>query len=131
MKIYIVGNSDVAGDNIPSKLGEILTRTFPDMQVVYADPSENFIPEPTSVIIDSVEGIDRVTWFHDIDAFITTKSVSGHDYDLGFHLKLLMKLRKISTVTILGVPRVGMMSTICEAVIRMLNDKANTTKADL
>lgn len=105
MKIYCVGNKLVKKDQVPILYVLRLCREFPDIMCVEADPNENFIPEDGSVIIDTVKGIDEVTWFDSLDAFEQTRSVSPHDYDLGFHLRLLQKLNKISRVCILGIPQ--------------------------
>ena len=40
----------------------------------------------------------------DIDSIITSKVYTMHDYDLGYSLKLLKKLRMIDSVKIIGVP---------------------------
>ncbi len=103
MKVYVVGNPLVEADSLPLRLLPKLKKAFPQIVFEEADPNENFIPEEGSIIIDTVEGIKDVRWFNSIDDFVTTKSVSPHDYDLGFHLRMLLKLHKISKVKILGV----------------------------
>ena len=104
MIVYLIGNSIVPEDSAPLTLAPIIRKTFPAVSVVEADPNENFIPEEGSIIIDTVKGISRVTSFDDVNEFITTKSVTPHDYDLGFHLKLLQKLGKLPPVRIIGMP---------------------------
>jgi len=105
MNIYVVGNALMPEDNTPLRLIPSLRKAFPDFVITEADPNGNFIPEEGSIIIDTVEGISQVQWFNDIAAFVTTKSVSAHDYDLGFHLQMLLKLKKISSIKILGIPQ--------------------------
>jgi hypothetical protein len=97
-----------------------LQKEFPRHTFEEVDPNENFIPEEGSIIIDTVEGIQAVTWFETLNSFVRTRSVSPHDYDLGFHLLLLQKLHKISTVRILGVPKKGEYETSLQEVIRAL-----------
>ncbi|HUD20097.1 MAG TPA: hypothetical protein VMR81_06675 [Patescibacteria group bacterium] len=104
MNVYIVGNSFVRKDSLPVRLIPHLQKKFPTIMFQPVDPNENFIPEEEGIIIDTVEGIRAVTVFGDIDVFMTAKSVSPHDYDLGFHLKLLSKLHKLAPLTIIGVP---------------------------
>ncbi len=104
MNVYVVGNSIVKNDRLPIALIPRLRRAFPCMNVTAVDPNEQFIPEEDSVIIDTVHGITDVQVFDSLDAFEQVRSVTPHDYDLGFHLRLLQKLRKISRVTIVGVP---------------------------
>lgn len=121
MIIYIVGNPFVAKDSKPLQLAPKLKRTFPQLSFREVDPNENFIPEEGSIIIDSVQELDRVTLFHSLDAFEATRSVSPHDYDLGFHLRLLQKLHKITTVRIIGVPQKGDAEQIFKAVSKLLS----------
>jgi hypothetical protein len=112
MKVYIVGNPLVKDDNVPLKLLPVLLRVFPRVIFEEADPNENFVPEEGSIIIDTVEGIIRPQFFDSIDTFVRTRSVSAHDYDLGFHLLLLRKLHKLTEVRIVGVPK-GMTAEAC------------------
>lgn len=122
MKIYVVGNPLVIADSIPLKLLPMLRKEYPRVQFEEADPNENFIPEEGSVIIDTVEGITKAQWFDDLDMFQTTKSVSPHDYDLGFHLLLLRKLHKIKTIRILGVPKESVTDEYADSVRALLHD---------
>jgi hypothetical protein len=107
MHIYIVGNEVVEEDRFPLLIVKKLQKEFPHHTFEEVDPNENFIPEEGSIIIDTVEGIAAVTWFDTLDAFVQTRSITPHDYDLGFHLLFLRKLHKISEVRILGVPKKG------------------------
>lgn len=104
MKAYVVGNPLVKEDSLPLRLLPKLQTALPYITFIEVDPNENFVPDENSVIIDTVEGFDTVSLFGSIDEFVETKSVSPHDYDLGLHLKLLKKLRKINSVSILGIP---------------------------
>ncbi len=119
MKVYVVGNPLVSEDSLPFTLLPKLRKAFPSITFEEADPNENFIPEDGSIIIDSVQGIDHVTWFDSLDAFAQTKSVSPHDYDLGLHLKLLIKIQKIRTVRIIGVPH-GDKGNVLEQITSLL-----------
>ena len=107
-------------DHLPLQLLPTLKKAFPRTSVTTIDPNENFTPEEGSVIVDTVYGTDKVQVFTDLDAFVTTKSVSPHDYDLGFHLQLLMKLKKISGVRIIGVPPKGSRKNIEQSVVDLL-----------
>lgn len=106
MNIFVVGNSLIKQDNLPLRLLPKLKKQFPKIIFLHIDPNEDFIPpknEPC-IIIDTVVGIKTVTIFNNIDAFLVTRSVSPHDYDLGFHLKLLKKMGKLGKITIIGIP---------------------------
>jgi Ni,Fe-hydrogenase maturation factor len=104
MKIYIVGNELVKEDSMPFRLLSDLQKAFPSFVFEEADPNENFTPEEGSIIIDTVQGINDVTLFTSLDAFESATNVSAHDYDLLFHLRLLIKLKKLSRVRVLGIP---------------------------
>ena len=121
MKIYSVGNTLVKEDHASLLLLPKLQLEFPDIEFEEADPNENFIPEDGSIIIDTVQGIDQVTWFDSLDEFVQIRSVSPHDYDLGFHLRLLQKLHKISRVTILGIPDHG--ADYLSEVVKKIKEK--------
>ena len=122
MRVYIIGNSLLAADSLPVKLLPDLKIAFPRLHFDEVDPNENFIPEEGSVIVDTVEGIRDVQKFSDLHAFVTTKSVTPHDYDLGFHLQLLTKLKKISGVRIIGVPPHGAKKYIMQSVVELLRE---------
>lgn len=104
MKVYLSGNLLVNADSMPLKLLPKLKRTFPEIEFIEIDPNEDFIPEDDSVIIDTVVGIEQVALFTDIERFADHKLISPHDYDLGFHLKLLKKTGKLNRVKIIGIP---------------------------
>ena len=67
-----------------------------------------------------------VQWFTDIDAFVATRSISPHDYDLGFHLLFLRKLHKISHVRILGIPQSGYNDEILSKIIEELRAESTS-----
>lgn len=120
MKVYLVGNTLVKEDSLPLKLLPKLKKAFPKLEFVEADPNENFIPEEGSIIIDTVVGIDQVRWFDTLDDFMQTRSVSPHDYDLMFHLRMLEKLKKITSVKILGVPVSIKMNALFDELTQIL-----------
>jgi hypothetical protein len=121
MKIYVIGNPLVSEDSLPLQLLPRLKESYPRIRFEEADPNDNFIPEEGSYIIDTVKGLDRVTRFDSLDAFEVTESVSPHDYDLGFHLLLLQKLHKITSVGIIGVPKNGNSEDVFKAVSQEIN----------
>jgi hypothetical protein len=105
MKIYLIGNELVPEDSLAVKLKPFLEKQYPQVEFLETDPNENFIPEENSVIIDTVIGINEVTEFRSLDSFSKFKTITPHDYDLLLHLNLLMKLKKISNIIIIGIPK--------------------------
>lgn len=108
MKIYIIGNPLVKIDSLPLLLLPALRDVFPKIDFITADPNENFPPkgEKSLIIIDTVLGISKVDLIS-IDSLesINKTPISPHDYDLLFHLQLLIKLKKIESVKIIGIPQ--------------------------
>jgi Ni,Fe-hydrogenase maturation factor len=106
--IHIFGNPLLDFDSLPLKLAPKLRKIFPDIDFVIADPNENLKPvNKELVIIDTIEGIDKVIVLDDIEKIQTQKLYTLHDFDLGFNLKLLQKIGKLEKIKIIGVPMKG------------------------
>jgi Ni,Fe-hydrogenase maturation factor len=108
MKVYVFGNEDLASDNHAFKAAKELKDKIQNVDFIIIKPNEDlpFDNGKDVVILDVVEGIKKVSEItsEDLDKLILSKSVSAHDYDLGFQLKYLKKLGKIGKVTIIGIP---------------------------
>lgn len=103
--IYIFGNPLLPLDNLPLKLAPQIKELFPEVDFIIADPSENLKPiNGELIIIDTIEGIKKVTLIDDLEKIRTKKIYSLHDFDLGFNLKLLQKIGKLKKVKIFGMP---------------------------
>jgi hypothetical protein len=90
---------------MPLKLIPKLRERFPGMEFVEFDPNENLEREGRNLnIIDAIEGIERVVLLTDVDSIQSSPTVSMHDLDLGYSLKLLKKLKLIDSVRIFGIP---------------------------
>lgn len=63
--------------------------------------------EKNLTILDVVEGIDKPILIKDIDKLRINKSVTAHDFDLAFNLKLMKAMGKIEDVKIIGIPQKG------------------------
>lgn len=104
MIVYVFGNPDLPEDALPLRLVPLLKHKFPNTAFEVKDPNEEWDVPERLVVIDTVVGIDRVREFHGLDAFARTPRVSMHDFDALTQLRLLQKLGKLKTVTIIGVP---------------------------
>lgn len=105
IKILVFGNPMLREDSLPLKLIDDLKRDFKEIEFREFDPNENLEEEGRDLtIIDTVEGIDKVTLITSIDRIKRERIYSMHDYDLGYNLKLLKKMGYIDSVRILGVP---------------------------
>jgi Ni,Fe-hydrogenase maturation factor len=104
-RILVFGNPVVKKDSIPLEIIRDLREKFPEVEFVPFDPNENLEAEGGDLrIIDTVEGIKKVTLITDIDSISTQRIYSMHDFDLGYNLKLLKKLGYVNKVRIFGVP---------------------------
>jgi len=104
--IYYSGNALVEKDSLPMRLAESLQREFPDISFTEFDPTEN-IPSKELCLIDSAEGIREVTLITDTSQLAAVHSVSLHDFDLAFNLKLMAKLGMVTKLRIYALP-IGM-----------------------
>jgi Ni,Fe-hydrogenase maturation factor len=102
--IYVFGNPLVKEDSLPLKLIEKLRREFPSLEFKEFDTVEDLELEKELNIIDTIKGIKKVELIEDIDKLVTEKIYSMHDFDLGYNLKLLKKMKMIDKVRIFGIP---------------------------
>lgn len=107
MNIYVLGNVNIEEDSLPLQLIPDLEKSFPNISFIHFDPTEDLPEEETFVLIDSVIGLERVRILEDIAKIEHSPQYSLHDFDLGFALKVALKLGRISKVKILCVPALG------------------------
>jgi Ni,Fe-hydrogenase maturation factor len=109
MKVYVFGNRELEEDAGALKAAEHLKDSVKGIEFAVVQLNEDlpFAGEKKIILMDAVEGIDKVTLIdeNDLDKLVIAKSVSVHDFDLGFQLKYLKKLGKLQKVTIIGLPK--------------------------
>jgi len=108
MRVYVFGNRDVPGDNNTFIVASKLKSIFKTLEFVEISPNQDLevSNEAHLMILDAIEGLDQVEVFTetDLDNLILSPRSSVHDFDLGFQLRYLKKLRKLNKVTIIGLP---------------------------
>lgn len=105
MKILVFGNPLVKKDSLPLRILPKLRKKFKNIEFKEIDATEELQAEGRNLIIlDAVEGINKVILIEDINQIQKNKAYSLHDFDLGFNLKLLKKMNLIDSVKIIGVP---------------------------
>jgi Ni,Fe-hydrogenase maturation factor len=106
MKVYVFGNQDDSKDKIALEIASKIEGE--NIEFIKINPNQDlpFINEKQVIILDTVEGIKDVTLISDkdLDKLILSKSLTVHDFDLGFQLKYLKKLGKIGEIIIIGIP---------------------------
>lgn len=108
MKIFVFGNKDSSFDRAAFSVARKMRKVFPKLEFTEVGTNLDlpFKPGPPVVIMDAVEGINRVELISnsDLGRLINKRSLSVHDFDLGFQLKYLKKLGKLGDVRIIGIP---------------------------
>lgn len=104
MKILVFGNPLVEEDSLPLRLLPKLKRTFPQFEFKEFDSVEDLQNEGRNLfILDTVKGIKNACLVG-LNSLKTDKIYSMHDFDLGYNLKLLKKMKMIDNATIIAVP---------------------------
>ena len=117
MNVYVFGNPIVPADNRAFKLLPFLKTKFPKINFIHADPTGNWWKgDKNLVIIDTVDGIDKVTEFTSFEKIQATQSLTVHDYDLYMDLKLMKKIGKIESFKIIGIPDNIKMAELSEVI---------------
>ena len=123
MKVFVFGNKDLEEDKVAFDVAKKLK--VKDVEFVEIKPNEDlpFANEENVVILDASEGIKDITLINEsnLDQIQLTKSVTAHDYDLGFQLKYLKKLGKLNKFTIIGLPQKGKIDYLrIQSILRKL-----------
>lgn len=103
-QVWLFGNPDFAPDALPLKLKADLQSHLPDFEFVIKDPNEEWDLPQKLIIIDTVQGIDKITIFNSLEQFQNTPRLTLHDFDLLTNLKWLAKLKKLPPLLIIGLP---------------------------
>lgn len=104
--ILVLGNPLEERDKAAISLLPKLREKFPKINFLHFDPTEE-LPEEINkelVIIDTVDGINKVTKFDETNHWSRSPRMTLHDYDLPVELGILKKLGKIRRAVIIGVP---------------------------
>jgi len=103
-RFFCFGNPLVKQDSMPLFLMDDLRKEFPGTEFLEAGGPEDIEGQAEVNIIDTVEGISKVSDIG-IDDIEEHKCCSLHDFDLAMSLKLLRKMGKLKGVKIIGIPK--------------------------
>lgn len=70
-------------------------------------------------VMDVVEGLGRVR-FVDVGELRENRSVTAHDFDLGFYLKLMAETGDLGKVRVVGIPKDGRLDEVREELAMLL-----------
>lgn len=123
-KVLVFGNILLKEDSLPLRITPLLQEKVPGWDFVVFDPNEQLEKEGKDLIIlDTVLGVEKVTVFSekDLERLEMEKRYSAHDFDLGFSLRFLLKLGKIRSVKIIGVPARYPKRKAVEEIVRLFS----------
>lgn len=106
-KVLVFGNPLIEKDNLAIKISEELS--IPGVEFIKCESFSsllNFKGEEL-IILDVVENLKKTALIKDIDRINLNKSLTTHDFDLGFNLKLMKILGKIKRFKVIGIPQKG------------------------
>jgi len=102
-KIYVFGNEFFEGDEVAKNLAKQINNS--NFEFIFAEsPNEILNASDDLIILDVVKGINEVKLLENIDNLVLENSVTCHDLDLGFYLKLMKSTGKITEVKIIALP---------------------------
>ena len=124
MNIYVFGNTLLPEDTGAVEMIPFLRKQFPEINFIHADPTGNWWKGYKGLtIIDTVQGIKKVTIFTSLDGIEETQSLTVHDYDLYIDLKLMIKLGKIESFRIIGIAEKSKFDELVRVIEGMKKDE--------
>jgi len=118
MKIFVFGNAILQEDSQPVNMMPALKKKYPTIEFVHSDPTDEWWNgQESPLIIDTVMGLRSVKVFSSLDSFEDPNvRITPHDYDLFVDLSFLLKLKKIHSFMLIGLPQQGDYSKIFEEI---------------
>ncbi len=101
------GTKNIEGDHLANDVAKEIKKDFPGVDFASCyDPSDilNYHDYDRIFIIDVIKGIDDVIAIDDLSILKKRKIFTGHDFDVGFFLKIIDRLGKGDKIKIIGLP---------------------------
>ena len=120
--VLVVGNEFDSQDGSSLKLVALIEKQVPQIHFTAWDPTEE-LPSNAAmdlVLIDAVMGIKTPQVFNDLESFRKSPRSTVHDFDLPIALGILKKIRKITSITIIGVPLGNTSESVQKELISIL-----------
>ena|SRR3989344_5779712 len=107
MNVYCFGNESIREDSLAKRLASQMK--VEGITFIVCDRPEDIFKhdQGTLVILDVIEGIESVVLIMDAEELKGNASVTLHDFDLSFFLKLMKKIGRIQELAIVGIPMQG------------------------
>jgi len=125
--VFVFGSDILPEDKIAWNVADYivknkLTKNFEF--IISNDPEEIIeFKEKKIFVLDVVKGINDVCVIDDVKKLDEESINTLHDFGLGFYLKLLKEIKKISKITIIGLPYESKegIDKLSKKVIKVLN----------
>lgn len=97
----------------------MLKKRLTSLEFIQADPTDEWWEgQSNPLILDTVVGLQSVSVFTSLNSFENPKfRITPHDYDLFMDLAFLLKLKKIHSFTLIGVPQQGNQNELVEKIV--------------
>ncbi|MBW2971072.1 hypothetical protein KY320_02835 [Candidatus Woesearchaeota archaeon] len=121
-KVLCFGNPELEDDAICTQLAKELK--IKDVQFIYCSKPEEILDHNLTnlYLMDIVHGLEKVSLITDISRLNQAKSVTAHDFDLGFFLLLMESMNHAKGFKIIGLPPgIGKKAAKAE-IIKLLTD---------
>jgi Ni,Fe-hydrogenase maturation factor len=103
--ILCFGNPYIKGDSIAIQLAkELNIPNYEFIKCTYPDEIYNYKNLDELFIMDVVKGVDKVRLITNLDKIRQTTSVTPHDFDLSFVLKLMEATGQLKSLKIIAIP---------------------------
>jgi len=103
VKIFVFGNPLVEKDRLAL---EVMERLRGKVNGIEFEAVQDLAEQKGGdlYIMDVALGIEKVRLIDDLNFLEKARPFSGHDFDLGFELKLLEKLGRLGNVKVIAIP---------------------------
>ena len=102
-QIFCFGNQFIQGDEVAHEIGKLIKSG--NFKIINANsPNEVLNARDDIIILDVAKGIDDVSLINNIDNLQLINSITCHDMDLAFHLKLMKTTGQINKINIIAIP---------------------------
>lgn len=126
LKVLCFGNPHFGQDRVALDVGKMLSGSVPGTEFVFCGMDESCLDsaEDGTVVLDVARGISEVR-FLKTEELAQSRSVTAHDIDVGFYIRMLEKEGK--RLVLLGIPE-GMVAEKAAGEVRRALNHLRTSR---
>jgi Ni,Fe-hydrogenase maturation factor len=121
--LLVFGNPYLNEDNLAITIADsMLKDRVKGIEIVKCISPEEVMnyTDKDFMILDVVKGAKDVMFIEDIDRLKASNTVTMHDFDLGFFLKLMKETGQINSVRIIGMPQEGDIGDLKKKILSLI-----------